>query len=230
MDSELKKLVESYQPSAETVQAMRQVRLVATVGPSATGKTTIMKALAAIQPSVHFVVGETSRAPRIGEQNGVDLSFRDIQDILDDLHAGRLTQVVTGPNGDLYCTRVENFPVGKICVFPLVPKGIIQFRALPLGFFKAAFIVPASFELWQTWLNNQAKISNWGPEKLQGRLAEAKASFEFALNDQRMNFVLNDKVEKAAARLYQVACGEDPADEQKARQTAVDNFAKLNRI
>lgn len=226
-DKEIKKLVDNYQPSSETLKAMTQVRLLATVGPSASGKTTIMKALAQTDPNFHFVVGETSRQPRPSEQDGVDLFFRDRDNIMADLKIGRLTQIVIGPNGDLYCTRVNNFSTSFVNLVPLIPRGVKQFRALPLKFFAAAFIVPDTFEHWQQWLAKQAEAGDWSQEKMQGRLAEARQSFEFALNDKDIRFILNDSIERAVQRLEQAAIGQLPADEQQARAIAKDNYAKL---
>lgn len=229
-DDELRNLVDNYQPNAETVEAMKQVSLLAVVGPSATGKTTIMEALAAADPSFHFVVGETSREPRAGEQNGVDLFFRSRAEILEELKKGKLTQVVIGPNGDLYCTRVDNFSTQATNLFPLIPKGIMQFRAMPLKFFAAAFVVPATFELWQQWMAKQARSSGWTPQQLQGRLLEANRSFEFAFTDSNLNFLLNDTTELAIKRLQQIAQGQPPADEEKARLVAKDNYRQLTQL
>lgn len=229
-NDELKKLVNNYQPNKKTLEAINQVSLLATVGPSATGKTTIMKALAAMDSNFHFVVGETSRQPRPSERGGVDLFFRKRGDILDDLKAGRLTQVVIGPNGDLYCTRVDNFSSSKINLFPLIPLGVKQFQALPLKFFATAFIVPDSFEHWQQWLKKQTLEGQWNEEKLRQRLIEAKTSFEFALHDPQMNFILNDQPQKAARLLQQVAHGQKPAGEEQAREVAQQNYAKLLKL
>lgn len=229
-DEELRGLVTNYKPSKETLATMHQISLVATVGPSATGKTTIMKALVAMDSNFHFVVGETSRRPRPSEQDGVDLFFRDRDEILADLKAGRLTQVVIGPNGDLYCTRVNNFSTSLINLFPLIPLGVKQFRALPLKIFATAFIVPDSFEHWQQWLKKQAVEGRWNEEKLRQRLIEAKSSFEFALKDNDIRFVLNDKPKKAAVLLRQVARGQRPDGEDRARHIAEDNYAKLLKL
>jgi guanylate kinase len=230
MDGELSTLVQTYKPNQQVLNGVSKIKLLATVGPSATGKTTIMKALAKSRPDVHYVAGETSRTPRQGEKPGTDMVFRGQDSILQDLHTGTLIQVVTGPNGDLYCTKLEDFPLDKFCLFPLVPLGVRQFRSLPLAFFETAFIVPYSFEKWQSWLHRQAQISNWSQEKLQGRMNEAKNSFEFALNDESMHFILNDQVDKAAERLYQITQRQTPNDEELARHTAEDNFAKLKGL
>lgn len=226
-DEELRQLVENYQPSDETAKAMEEVSLIGLVGPSATGKTTIMEYLARSNPAFHYVVGETSRQPRDNEQNGVDYFFRYKDEIVQELQQGKLIQAIIGPNGDLYCTRAENFSQSAMNLFPLVPLGVKQFRALALRAFETAFVVPAGFDLWQSWLAKQAKAGDWTAEKLKGRLTEAKESFEFALNDKAMKFVLNDTTEKAVRRLQQVARGQSPDDEAQARTTATDNYHRL---
>lgn len=228
MTDELKKLVDSYRPSPQTLEAMAEVRLLATVGPSASGKTTIMKALAAADPQFKLVVGETTRPLRRGEKEGEDFITRSQNEVIDDLKAGLLTQVVIGPSGDyLHCTHVSNFPTDGIGLFPLIPQGVRQFRALGLKSFAAAFIVPADFRAWRSRLDRQAEISGWSTEQFAGRLAEAKKSYEFALNDKEMSFILNDDIEKAAGRLRQVGHGQEPDDEAKARQICEDNYHKL---
>lgn len=231
MDVDIKTLVASYQPSSETLRAMHKVSLLATVGPSASGKTTIMKALAEEDARFKLVVGETSRPLRPGEKEGVDFYTHTVQEIINELKAGRLTQVVVGPSGDyLHCTHVNNFPTEEIGLFPLIPQGVRQFRSLNLKMFTAAFIVPVDFEKWTSWLGNHAKTSNWTYQQYKGRLSEAKTSYEFALNDKEIHFVLNDDIDKAAERLKQVGFGKEPDDEETARKIAQKNFAKLRAI
>lgn len=230
MDDGLKKLIDDYQPSRETIKAMSQVSLLATVGPSASGKTTIMRALAASDQQFKVVVGETSRPLRPGETERADMMVRSRDEIIADLKAGNLTQAVIGPSGDLYCTHINNFPRQGIGLFPLVPLGVRQFRSLPLKFFTAAFIVPSDFELWQGWLDRQQQVSGWTAEQRAGRVAEAKTSYEFALNDKEIRFILNDDIQRAARRLAQVGHGRAPDDEDLARQTAEGNYNRLGKI
>ena len=227
MDSELKQLVNTYKPNDQVLSRLRQINLVATVGPSASGKTTIMKELVKSSPGVGFVLDETSRKARINETPGVDFLFRSKQEITEDLKNGELVQVALGPNGDLYCTRLVSYPKNKISIVALVPAAIREFRNLPIGSLQAAFIVPASYELWQEWLAHQAAAGLWTPEQKEGRLKEAKTSFEFALADTGLKFVLNDNPASAAARLSQVAVGQEPNDQEKAKATAQDNYKKL---
>ena len=52
----------------------RDGRLLVVSGPSGVGKTTVVHALAARHP-LHFSVSVTTRAPRLGEHDGVDYRF-----------------------------------------------------------------------------------------------------------------------------------------------------------
>jgi guanylate kinase len=226
-DDELRTLVASYKPSPKVLQDMANIQVLGLVGPSASGKTTIIKALIKASPRVKFILDETSRAPRPNEVSSVDFLFRTKEEILQNAKAGKLVQVAIGPNDDLYCTHLSSYPTGAIGIIALVPPAVKEFRQLPIKSFQAAFIVPYNFEAWQQWLTKQAKAGDWSQEKLQSRLAEAKQSYEFALNDKSIQFVLNDKIDQAVKRLEQVVAGQPPADEQQARTTATENYARL---
>lgn len=230
MDADTQKLVHDYKPNAETVAAASHIKMLATVGPSASGKSTIMRTLASEDAHFGLAVGESSRPQRPNEYQHQDMIHRDEVEILADVKAGNLFQVVMGPNGHLYCTRPQDFDPKKINLYPLIPLGVRQFRALSLQFFEAVFIVPASFENWLQWLDEQARLSGWSEEQKSGRLDEAKTSYEFALNDPEIYFVLNDEIDKAANRLKQVGLGQAPDDEIQARKIAKANFAKLIKI
>lgn len=226
-DSQLKKLVDSYQPNDEVRQMMQRINLLATVGPSASGKTTIMNKLVQESKHVHFVLDETSRAPRKNEIQAVDFLFRSRENILEDLKRGDLVQVALGPNGDLYCTRPTSYPHLGIGIIALVPAAVKEFRKLPIGSLKTAFIVPKSFKAWMGWFEKQAQDSGWSEQQRNGRLAEAKLSHEFAIHDKEINFVLNDDINKATRRLLQICEGKAPSDEAKARIVAKNNYQEL---
>lgn len=227
---ELKRLVNNYQPSQKVLAGMGNIRVLGTVGPSASGKTTLMKALVEATPRVKFVLDETSRPPRPSEVNGIDFLFRTKEEILADLKKGGLVQIAIGPNGDLYSTRLSSYPPGGIGVIALVPPAVKEFRRLPIKSFIVAFIVPYKFAVWQGWLAKQAKAGGWTEEKLQSRLAEAKQSYEFALADRDIIFILNDDIDKAADRLLQIANSQPPDDEKQARTIAEENYAKLLKL
>lgn len=229
-DDELRTLVASYRPGPKVLRDMANIQVLGTVGPSASGKTTLMKALVAKSPKVKFILDETSRAPRPEEVNGVDFLFRTKDEILQDVKDGELVQVALGPNGDLYATRISSYPKEGIGVVALVPPAVREFHKLPIKSFQAAFIVPETYDKWQQWLAKQAKAGSWSREKLRSRLAEAKQSYEFALNNSNTRFILNDTIELAAKRLKQVAHGHIPDNESQARAAAEQNYQQLLKL
>lgn len=224
---ELRELVASYRPNREVLEKIKEIQLLATVAPSASGKTTVMEELVKMAPDMHLILADISRPPRRNERSGVDYIFRSQEEILKDLKEGQLVQVAIGPNNDLYGTRLGGYPREGTGVMALVPSSVKRFRSLPIKSMKTAFIVPASYELWQQWLSQQATDSNWTLQQKHSRLEEAKTSYEFALNDTEIQFVLNDIPSEAAKRLLQVARGKPLIDEDKARKIALDNYQKL---
>src|SRR4051812_18617010 len=98
-DGELKKIIENYQPNDQVLQSIKQLKLLATMGPTAVGKTTVAKAMVDSQQNFHFVLGETSRTIRPGERDGVDYLFKSREDLIADLKKGELVDIVFGHHG-----------------------------------------------------------------------------------------------------------------------------------
>ena len=226
-EEKLRELVANYQPNDRVLASMADIKILAAVGPTASGKTTLMATLAENNHNYKVVLDETSRKPRPGEKQGVDFLFRSREEIIDDAKAGNLVQIALGPNDDLYCTRLENYPHNGTGLIALVPAAVKEFRKLPVASFEAAFIVPRTYELWQSWLTKQARDSHWSDEQLNKRLQEAKQSFEFALADRHIKFVLNDDTQRSVKRLMQVAKGTSPDDESLATSEASKHYHKL---
>ncbi|OGL34656.1 hypothetical protein A3F65_03065 [Candidatus Saccharibacteria bacterium RIFCSPHIGHO2_12_FULL_47_16b] len=227
-DDNLRSLVGGYRPNDTTLKSISQLKLIAMVAPSSSGKTSIMQAAAKVAPDIHVVLGETTRKPRSTEQPGVDYLFRNYDDVLAELKRGDLVDVIIGPSGGLYCTRPANYKADAINTMALVAAAIPTFRSLPFKYFKTVFIVPASFELWRSWLDKQAEVGGWSDQDWHGRLTEAKQSYQIALADRQMLFVLNDNLDEATARFLQVTKGQPPADETKAKNQAELNYQRLS--
>lgn len=229
-DDELRSLVENYRPNAATLKAISQLKLVATVAPSSSGKTSIMQAAAKTSANIHMVLGETTRQPRLTERPGIDYLFRSYEEVVGELKRGDLVDVIIGPSGGLYCTRPANYTIDAINTMALVAAAIATFRNLPFKYFRTVFVVPASFELWQGWLKKQAEVGGWTRADWRGRLDEARQSYQIVLTDKEMLFVLNDDLNKATTRFLQVAKGEVPADQDKARNQADLNYQRLSQL
>jgi guanylate kinase len=81
-------------------------RLFVLSGPSGAGKTALMTQLRAREPRVHYAITATTRAPRPGEQHGVDYLFCSEQEFLELLDRGGFVEYarIPPPDGCLYGT------------------------------------------------------------------------------------------------------------------------------
>src|ERR1700752_3155913 len=78
-------------------------RVVVLSGPSAVGKSTVVRCLRDRLPDLHFSVSATTRAPRPGEVDGVDYSFvtaERFQQLIDDGALLEWAEI----HGGLHCT------------------------------------------------------------------------------------------------------------------------------
>jgi guanylate kinase len=85
---------------------MARGRLFVLSGPSGAGKTALMTRLRAREPDVHFAITATTRAPRPGEQHGVDYYFCTEQEFRQLLDWGGFVEHarIPPPDGCLYGT------------------------------------------------------------------------------------------------------------------------------
>lgn len=220
--ADLKELAENYWPNQEVLKAVEKISLVGTVGATASGKSTVMeKAINLKKPvKMKMILSDVSRAKRPEDEDGKSYHFRDKDQMIRGVKKGIYVQVALMPDGGLYATRPSSYPEDGYGTMAIMSHVIQVFRRLPFKNMRAAFIVPYSYAAWRKWLDKQARDSSWSDNQLAARISEAKQSYEFALSDRWMNFVLNDEPEKAGKRLMQVAVGEVPDLEDKAKKLA----------
>lgn len=217
-----------YQPQPQALEGLKNVDLVAVVGPTAVGKSTLMMWTAAKHPNMRLIPTQTSRMPRPGEIDGVGIRFRPKQELLERISKRELVQVAPSLLEDIYATGPEDYPAEGVGLMAVLAEALGHFRSLPFRGFKAVFIVPISWERWQ----KQIHAHGFEPHRLTKRLREAKTSFEFALQDPTLTFVVNDDAHRAAHDLAAVAAGEPlglrlQADQQKARDIITSILPKL---
>ena len=213
-----------YRPSRAVLDKLKNVTLVAVVGPSGVGKTTLMEAAAAVNPQLQFVIATVSRAPRPEERDGVDYHFRTKAEMLE--HIKRLEYVNVAPSltGDLYTTDPKSFPQNGIGMMAIWADAMPYFRSLPFRAMRTIFVTPPSYEIWQQRIGTH----KFTADQLQKRLAEARRSFEFALHDPEVTVVVNDALAKAVASFSELALGRAKAASQaQARQLVADILQKL---
>jgi guanylate kinase len=208
--ADLKQIVSNFIPHKKELEKLKSVSLVMIVGPSGVGKTSVARA------SGHpIVIGDTSRKIREGEKEGVEYHFRSTEDMLKDAREGKYLQIVLGPSGDLYATRISSFSETGAAIFTIIAEEVPNMRRMPFKKTITTYIAPPSYEDWA----KRIKTHDLTEKQLKGRLAEARSSLQFGLNDKETHPILNDDLKKATAQFQSVIDGKtDQHRENKARQ------------
>jgi guanylate kinase len=223
---ELPKSRESYINSNQTERErwLGRITLWAFVGPTVSGKTTLMNELENRLPNEFVrVVGYTNREIRSNEIDGVDYHFINTEQMRDMHNRGEFLQLECLPSGDVYGTRLDSYHEGRINMFAVAAQALANFRLYGFEKVKPLFIVPDSNLVWRERLNQQGIPI----DKIPKRIEEAITSYETALNDDEMQFILSDKIEDALNRIILFINGKKIYDEDRAKITAAINLDKL---
>ncbi len=175
-------------------------RVVVLSGPSAVGKSTVVRCLRDQVPDLHFSVSATTRAPRPGEVDGVDYWFvtdERFQQLIDDgallewadIHGG-LHRSGT-PAEPILAATAAGLPV-------LIEVDLAGARAVKRSMPEVitVFLAPPSWEELESRLAGRGTES---PEAMARRLATARA--ELAAQDDFDEVVVNSQLESACAEL-----------------------------
>ena len=174
-------------------------------GPSGVGKSTVLHALFEGRDDLYFSVSATTRAPREGEQDGVDYHF---------IHADRFRNMIAEDAFLEYAEYVGNFygtPMrlvdeameqGKDVLLDIEIQGAMQVCAKRPETVRI-FIAPPSWEELERRLTARGTDT---PEKVQKRLIRAQVELEMAGDYDY--FVVNDTVENAVNEIRAIMCAE----------------------
>jgi guanylate kinase len=139
-----KKLQHSYVPSEQTIKDLSQIDLLAIVGPTGVGKSTIIEKL-----NIPYVVSDVSREPRPGEKDGKNYNFRtNYLDIIKDIKNGNYVQFMISKYDEFYGTKRSNYPESGICAMAIVAEVIPNFRKLGFRNVRTVYIMPPSYIEW----------------------------------------------------------------------------------
>lgn len=196
----------------------RDGRVVVLSGPSAVGKSTVVRCLRERVPNLHFSVSATTRAPRPGEVDGVDYHFVSparFQQLIDegallewaDIHAGlHRSGTLAEP---VRAAKARGFPV--LIEVDLAGARAVK-RAMPEAL--TVFLAPPS------WEDLEARLVGRGtetPEVMRRRLETAR--IEMAARDDFDRVVVNRRLESACAELVSLLVGTAPDRHDPAGQT-----------
>lgn len=206
------KLHSTYKPNATVSEKLKRLHLVAVVGPTGVGKTTLIQT-----SGIPYIVGDVTRPTRPGERNGHEYHFReDYLEVLQQIKAGEYAQFVINASGEFYGTRGSSYPDDGFCTMAIFAAAVPQFQSLGFKQMTLLYILPPSYVEWMR------RIGKERAGDLQSRLGEARVSLPKALADPNYHFILNDTVESALGDIKTILAG-SPVNEHRAtlaRQTA----------
>ena len=190
-----KKVLRDYQLSAEAKEILANIELVLLVGPSSSGRNTIINQLVEAG-FYHYLVSDTTRQPRINngvlEQNGREYWFRSEEDILADLQAGKFLEAAIIHNQQVSGMSVRELEFAakehKIAINEIEVVGADNVHAAsPSARF--LFIVPPSFDEWITRMNARGTLP---ADETKRRLESAVEELTVGLARDYYTFVVND--------------------------------------
>ncbi|UUO00374.1 guanylate kinase [Mycolicibacterium novocastrense] len=181
-------------------------RVVVLSGPSAVGKSTVVRCLRERVPDLHFSVSVTTRAPRPGEVDGVDYSFVS-PDQFDDLIADGALLEWAEIHGGLHRSGTPARPVREAIAADrpvLIEVDLAGARAVKAALPEAltVFLAPPS---WEELKNRLTGRGTETPEAIERRLATARA--ELAAQEDFDTVVVNSQLESACAELVSLLVG-----------------------
>ena len=169
--------------------------------PSGTGKTTLVERLVQTVPNLMLSRSFTSRAPRPGEQDGVDYNFISRERFETMKDAGEFLEyadVFGNYYGTSATTTETALASGRDLVLVIDVQGARQVRARASAAV-GIFVLPPSFEVLEKRLRRRSKDSD---EQIRRRLAVARSEVDAVADYDYV--VVNDEVEPAVQRLRAV--------------------------
>ena len=172
--------------------------LIVLSGPSGAGKSTVIAALMRLRSDIRFSVSATTRAPRPGEEDGVDYFFRTHEEFARMIDEGAFLEHAAYV-GNCYGTPAEavqrQLDEGYHVLLDIEVQGAAQVLAKRPDAV-SVFLAPPSMAELERRLRGRGTDAE---EKIAGRLETARA--ECARARDYTYIVVNDDAEKAAGEL-----------------------------
>ncbi len=184
-------------------------RVLVLSGPSAVGKSTVVRRLREEVPDLHFSVSATTRAPRPGEVDGLDYHFVSPERFQELIDSGQLLEWAD-IHGGLHRSGTPSAPVRSAAEAGrpvLIEVDLAGARAVKNAMpdVLSVFLAPPDWESLRERLVGRGTET---PEIMARRLATAEA--ELAAQGEFDVVVVNRQLESACAELISLLVGNAP--------------------
>jgi guanylate kinase len=192
------KLRSQYQPSEEVKRAIANIDLVAIVGPTGVGKSTIIENL-----KIPVVFSDVTRDRRPGEKHSKSYNFvSDYLKIIDEIKAGNYVQFLISNSGEFYGTHINSYRDSSVFCMAIFANHMTNFQKLGFKSVTQFYIMPPSYIEWMK------RIGGVRSQDLLNRISEAKDSILMSLEDNKYHFILNDNLVLALKDINNVISGQ----------------------
>ncbi len=172
-------------------------------GPSGCGKSTLLKEVYKDIDNYYFSISTTTRAPRVGEVNGVDYFFVSKEEFEEDIKNDDFLEYAK-VHDNYYGTSLK--PInkaleeGKLVIFDIDVQGHEIVRNKINALVTSVFITTPSLKVLEERLNSRNTDSI---EIIEKRIKNAKAEVEFFQDYDYL--IINDDLQTAAKELVCIA-------------------------
>jgi len=210
---EFRSVLADYHLSAAAQQTLSATPLVLLVGPTSSGRNTIINELVKTG-DFHFIVSDTTRQPRrnngVMEQNGREYWFRKEEDLLHDLRDGNFLEAAIIHNQQVSGISIRELDAaaqeGKFAINEIEVVGADNIHAAkPDALF--FFVIPPSFDEWMTRMRGRGELP---ADEIRRRLESAVTEINTALSRDYYHFIINDTFKHTTRDIHYLAKGGSP--------------------